>query len=140
MALLPHLLSDLMSSHGSGYQGCSSCHHSHTRATARALLQGCSAGAAVTVAAGATLQDGSHMTGCVLHDSPSGGLAVHGNMQVQWPVQAATSLQHTDTPLRHVDPQADAAGSLGRACRTSAKHLCKHLPGPHQVSRGKALA
>ena len=37
----------------------------------------------MTVAAGASLQAGSYITGCVVHDSPSGGMAVHGNMQVQ---------------------------------------------------------
>ena len=37
----------------------------------------------MTVAAGASLQAGSYMTGCVVHDSPSGGVAVQGNLQVQ---------------------------------------------------------
>lgn len=80
----------------------------------------------MAVAAGSSLQAGSYMVGCVVHDSPSGGLAVQGNMQVQLPAQAATPLQYADT-------QADAACSLGHACETSAKHLCQCSHGSHHV-------
>ena len=81
----------------------------------------------MTVAAGASLQAGSYMTGCVVHDSPSGGVTVQGNLQVQQPVQAATLLQQAAT-------QAVAACSLGHACDTSVKQLCKRSLGPHTMS------
>ena len=67
----------------------------------------------MAVAAGSSLQAGSYMAGCVVHDSPSGGLAVQGNMQVQLPAQAATPLQYV-TP-RQMLPAAWAM-------------LVKHLP------------
>ena len=83
---LPHLSSGLTLLMAPDVRGVQLVPSVSRSATNCALLQGCSAGAAVAVAAGASLQAGSYMTGCVVHDSPSGGLAVHGNIQVEWPV------------------------------------------------------